>query len=153
VIATRSSDFNTIGNKHWFQKFSGEPKPGSLCEPQNFTQGDSFTTTYNLFQWNIFSTNVSNPLAASVSYAGTNLDKCDVLRIKIEANLDAWTCKLQPIVYCNDTEFPILMDTEYSATSSSISSVWQNIIRLDVQSVSYGPRATNIKYSPVRTVN
>ena len=157
VIVTQSADFNTLGPKLWYHKFTGSPKPGSLCQPHNFTLGDSVTTSYTvsgrtrttnthltlqqLFEFNVFAANTNDPLASSISYSGTNLDNCDVWGLNVDANVESWTVETQAIVYCTGHELPILMSASYKVTGGASGSLIQNYLRLNIGDILSKPPA------------
>ncbi len=113
MIQTPNKNFNST-DPHWWNRFAPFHKPGSLCSSQNFTTGDTVTTTYSLFQWTIISPNATNLSASSVAYKGTNLDSCDVLYMGIDANIQGPSVSAYATIQCDDPQAPLIMRTSWS---------------------------------------
>jgi len=91
------------------------PKPGSLCDPHIFNLGDTFTTNYSFFGWNIDSIIKANAGDSAISYQGTPLIFCDVTSIFINGDLHSWTVDFTVIVTCKqDDIFSVTAKTTFS---------------------------------------
>ena len=135
VVVTQSSDFNTRGPNHWFYQFVKPPEPGSLCDAHNFTLGDTLITSNTLFQWTVLSANITNPLATSVSYSGTNLDACAIWGISIDANSQTFTVDASFVVLCSGPDLPFVLQGTYTFTGGNRASYVTTFLRLNVQNV------------------
>ena len=113
TIPTLTKNFSEVP-KHWYDRLTQKPKPGSLCTSQNFATGDTLRTNYSIFNWVILSPNNTNHEVSYIPYKGVNLDSCDVTTVEIDANSQSATFSLAAVVRCNSTDLPLLMRTSWT---------------------------------------
>ena len=129
VITASSSDYNAT-DPHWWNRFGARNKPGTLCAPQVFSAGDTFTTTYSIFPWTLVYPNVTDPTGIKFLYKGVDLDSCDVFNMGIQADLLASAVSVYAKVICTSPDIPIYIRTSWTGwgTSSSFDSREQELV-------------------------
>ncbi len=109
--------------------------PGSLCQPHNFTIGDTISTDYSLFQWTLASTNTSDPFKPFIPYTGITLNTCDVVGVLIEANVLNFAVTTYAAVRCLGPELPILIKTSFTPWGGGPGSYDLTVLRLNLQDI------------------
>ncbi|KDR78892.1 hypothetical protein GALMADRAFT_244536 [Galerina marginata CBS 339.88] len=116
TVVTFQDDFNAT-DSHWFYRWMPyrRPTPGTLCESHLFRVGDSFTTNYSFFEWNIDTIIKPNAGGSAISYSGTPLTFCDVSSVYLNGDLHTWTVDFTVVVACEqDNLFKITAKTFFS---------------------------------------
>ncbi|KAF8059840.1 hypothetical protein FPV67DRAFT_340304 [Lyophyllum atratum] len=115
-------NFN-VSQSFWYDRLLpggyGRSEPGTLCDPHGFNVGDTFTTNYSLFKWELvtvgYSTNNSH--VGSFAYNGSTLETCDAIAIYMDAQMQSRSADLAVAISCKDVGgFNILATTSFSVT-------------------------------------
>ncbi|KAH8813824.1 hypothetical protein DL96DRAFT_1685134 [Flagelloscypha sp. PMI_526] len=105
----------------WFHKFlmSQAPKPGTLCDAKLFNVGDTFTTNYSIFQWQVEYIAHANVGSSGFAYRGTPLDGCDVTSVYIDGDLSSQGADVTGIITCkpSDGSFEFTAHTSYTISA------------------------------------
>ncbi|KDQ10673.1 hypothetical protein BOTBODRAFT_487489 [Botryobasidium botryosum FD-172 SS1] len=112
TVITKTSDFNAT-QSHWYNRFSGPEKPGTLCDSYNFTVGETFSTTNLLFEYTVLSVGANQ---TTLPYSGTGLDSCDILNISIDADSLAYTGTAVAYFACKSPDFPLIAKTTFTGS-------------------------------------
>jgi hypothetical protein len=111
TITVFRPDFNA-SQSFWFHRLGiGIQAPGTLCDPRGFNVGDSFTTNYSLFNWNLVT--IANDSSRSLVYKGTTLESCDITGVYMDAHMQTRSADLTAVITCDDVD-----GTEFIATTS-----------------------------------
>ncbi|KAH8831318.1 hypothetical protein DL96DRAFT_820177 [Flagelloscypha sp. PMI_526] len=119
------SDSYNATHPLWFHKFlvTQKPEPGTLCDSKLFNVGDTFTTNYSIFQWQVEYIAVANVASSGFAYKGTPLDGCDVTSIYVDGDMTGWNMDVTGVMTCKPTDGSY----EFTARSSySISALAGN---------------------------
>ncbi|KAJ7932088.1 hypothetical protein B0H13DRAFT_2651073 [Mycena leptocephala] len=118
TITVFQSDYN-VTQSHWYHQYipSLMPKPGTLCDSRVFNLGDTFTTNYTLFQYNIASVVSANAGDSGISYKGWTLEDCDMTSLFIHGDANAYTIEYTAIVECRNDDYSFSARTDFSLSS------------------------------------
>ena len=110
TVTLFASNFNTT-QSFWYDVFirGGRPSPGKLCDPHDFNIGDSFTTNYTLFAWDLMAVTRLNDSAHNLVYRGSTLDSCDVKAMYLNGDRRARISDIAIIITCGK----MLMDSTF----------------------------------------
>jgi hypothetical protein len=113
TVTVFQPDFNAT-QSFWYHRFGlGISAPGTLCDPRDFNSGDTFTTNYSLFEWNLVT--VANDSSRSLVYRGSTLETCDVIALYMDAHLQPRSADLTAVITCDDVDgFHLLATTSFS---------------------------------------
>ncbi|KAF7350314.1 hypothetical protein MVEN_01335700 [Mycena venus] len=93
------------------------PKSGTLCDSRVFNLGDTFTTNYTLFQYNIASVVGANAGDSGISYTGWTLEDCDITSLYIHGDANAYTIDYTAVVECRNDAYSFSARTDFSLSS------------------------------------
>ncbi|KAH8813821.1 hypothetical protein DL96DRAFT_1757924 [Flagelloscypha sp. PMI_526] len=107
----------------WFHKFlmTQAPKPGTLCDAKLFNVGDTLSTNYSIFQWQLEYIHRANAGSSGIAYKGTPLDGCDVTFIYVDADIRSWNVDVTGVMTCKppDGSYEITARSSYSISALS----------------------------------
>ena len=119
TITTFESDFN-ITQSFWYDRFlpGGGSRTGTLCDPHGFNIGDSLTTNYSIFQWDLVSVAKSNYSRGSLIYSGSTLESCDLSALYVNGGFQGYGSDFVAVVACQDVGgFSLLIKTSFPMTN------------------------------------
>ena len=120
TVTTFESDFN-ITQSFWYDRFlpGGGSRAGTLCDPHGFNIGDSLTTNYSIFQWDLVSVLKSNYSRGSLIYSGSTLESCDLSALYMNGEFRTQSADVVAIVACQDVGgFNLLIKTSFTTTTN-----------------------------------
>ncbi|KAH8813817.1 hypothetical protein DL96DRAFT_1716117 [Flagelloscypha sp. PMI_526] len=114
----------------WFHKFllTQAPKPGTLCDSKLFNVGDTLSTNYSIFQWQIEYIYHANAGSSSLAYKGTPLDGCDVTSIYLDADLHSWNVDVTSVMTCKPADGSYEISARTSYAISGLSGIYRPIL-------------------------
>jgi hypothetical protein len=121
TVTVFKSDFNALPS-FWYDHFTPpglRSTPGSLCDPHGFNVGNSFTTNYSLFQWDLLAVTDLTPSdnTGNLVYRGSTLETCDIAALFVDAGIPGRTADLAAIISCDNVGgSKILAKTSFSVT-------------------------------------
>jgi len=118
TVTSFNPDYN-ITQSFWYHSFlpGGGDTPGKLCDPRVFNVGDSFTTNYSLFQWNVVAVSGADDRSSSLVYKGSTLESCDVTALYINGDVRTRTTDTVAVITCQDLDgFSLMAQTSFSMT-------------------------------------
>jgi hypothetical protein len=118
MITAFETEFN-VTQKLWYHRFFPDvAKPDTLCDPHVFNVGDSFTTSYGIFQWTIKSIVKPSAGKSGIAYSGTTLEDCDIATLYLNGDLRTSTLDVTAMVSCNiQNDFDLNIKTTFSIDS------------------------------------
>jgi hypothetical protein len=108
-----------VTQKLWYDRFfPGVAKPGTLCDPHVFNVGDSFTTSYGIFQWTVEFIAKPNAGKSGIAYSGTTLENCDITALYLNGDMRTSTLDVAAVVSCHvQNDFDMNIRTSFSIDS------------------------------------
>jgi hypothetical protein len=126
IISTFKSDFN-FSQSFWFDHFrpGRRSRAGTLCDPYAINIGNTFTTNYSLFEWELVSVTQAattsgtrpNSDLHNLAYSGATLETCDIIAIYVDADLPLRNTDLTVLITCSDVGgYTLMAKTSFSNT-------------------------------------
>ncbi|KAH8813810.1 hypothetical protein DL96DRAFT_1505124 [Flagelloscypha sp. PMI_526] len=131
----------------WFHKFlvTQTPKPGTLCDAKLFNIGDTFSTNYSIFQWQVEYISRANAASSGFTYEGNPLDSCDVTAIYIDTDIRTWNMDINGVMTCKPTDGSYEITARSSYSISGLAGKYRPILGVTgvSKSASSAPRGDN----------
>ncbi|KAG9008163.1 hypothetical protein FRB93_006730 [Tulasnella sp. JGI-2019a] len=128
TVTKPNPDYNYTQH-HWYDVFTGGTTPGSLCDPYEFTVGDSFITNMGIFTYQMMTVYGDGGTSTTFSYTGQTLEECDVAYISAVTDAQQQASTVVAYIACtNEAHFPVVfttsvhLDASLQATQSVIES-------------------------------
>ncbi|KAJ7217588.1 hypothetical protein B0H12DRAFT_1329417 [Mycena haematopus] len=118
TVTVFQSDYN-VTQSHWYQHYipSLMAKPGTLCDSRVFNLGDTFTTNYTLFQYNVASVVGANAGDSGISYTGWTLEDCDITSLYFHGDASSYTIDYTAVMECRSDVYSFTARTDFSLSS------------------------------------
>jgi hypothetical protein len=121
TVSVFMPDFN-VSQSFWYDRFIPgvfQRSKRKLCNPHDFTIGNSFTTNYSLFQWDLVAvTQLTDNTSASLVYKGSTLETCDALALYMNAHMQERNTDVTGLIACDNVDgFEFIAKTSFSMGS------------------------------------
>jgi hypothetical protein len=118
TVTVLQSDFNDSRPSLFDRfRFGGRSKQGNLCHPFESNVGNTFTTNYSLFEWELVTVAKLNDSSRSLIYRGSTLETCDVVALYLDAQMQIRSADLTALITCHNLDgFTLLAKTSFSVT-------------------------------------
>ncbi|KAJ6529125.1 hypothetical protein DFH09DRAFT_1045264 [Mycena vulgaris] len=118
TITIFKSDYN-VTQTFWYEHYlpSLAQKPGTLCDTRVFNLGDTFTTNYTLFRYNIASVVAANAGDSGISYKGRTLEDCDITSLYLHGDISTFSIDYTAVIACRSEAYEFSARTDFSLSS------------------------------------
>ena len=118
TVSVFMPDFN-VSQSFWFDRFGAgvlHKSKRKLCNPYDFSIGNSFTTNYSLFEWDLVAvTQLTDNSSASLVYKGSTLETCDGVALYMDAHLQERSTDVTGLIACDNVDgFELIAKTSFS---------------------------------------